>query len=81
MKTESRNRYGEKIVRTSIRLPVSLNERLDGEADARVVSKNLLILKAIEHYLANPPDGIHRLRATSTYDPPNWWERATGRWR
>lgn len=36
---------------TAVRLPVSLHERLRGEADVRSVSVNLLIERAISEFL------------------------------
>lgn len=36
---------------TTLRLPASLNERLDREADTRATSKTKLVEKALEFYL------------------------------
>jgi len=45
-------------VPTAVRLPESLHERLHREADARDVSVNLLVTKAVEAYLGQlPPVG------------------------
>lgn len=43
---------------TAVRLPVSLHARLRAEADARLVSANLLVERAITEFLDRlpPPD-------------------------
>ena len=43
--------FHEQRVTTAIRLPESLHRRLSDEADARDVSLNLLVTKAVENYL------------------------------
>lgn len=51
--------YSEPRVQTAFRLPQSLLHRLQAEADAREVSANYLVVKAIETHLrelANQPD-------------------------
>lgn len=80
--------YDEETVRTGLRLPVSLHEKLKAEAEARVVSVNLLVNRAIEAFLDDPPDGRHRqpdgdelaemirpLRASASYEKPSIWRR------
>lgn len=36
---------------TAVRLPQTLLERLDAECQARVVGRNFIITRAVEHYL------------------------------
>lgn len=36
----------------AVRLPADLVDRLDAEAEARLISRNLIVTKAVEHYLA-----------------------------
>jgi hypothetical protein len=52
--------YTERRVATAIRLPESLRDRLRQTADARQVSVNLLVTKAVDDYLARltPVDEI-----------------------
>lgn len=43
--------YNERRVQTAFRIPESLLQRLQAEADAREVSANYLVVKAIESHL------------------------------
>lgn len=43
--------YHERRVQTSVRLPEGLHARLHAEAEDREVGVNLMVVRAIEHYL------------------------------
>jgi predicted DNA-binding protein len=49
-------------VSTAVRLPVDLHERLKSEADDRMVSRSLIVTRAIEEYLDQLPNIDNLLR-------------------
>lgn len=70
-------------VTIQLRIPRSLANRIQVAAEERVISKSLLVCKAIEHYLDTLPD-LEELLTTNpqAFDPilteaerRPWWRR------